>query len=156
MKMAPIDLHDWIIGPLWWDCLGRIGGVALMEEACHWRRLWGFKSPHHSQLTPSASNFQIRMWALSYCSSVQLAWLLPFSPPWWPCTYPDNVSLTKLFLLQVVVLVMVSYHRGTKTPGFRCVVLLLQPPQMLPGFCFCWYFQSFVFCFVFMCQLLNM
>lgn len=39
-------------GPFIWmmeNCSGRVGGVSLLEEVCHWSGLWDFQIKHHTQ-----------------------------------------------------------------------------------------------------------
>jgi hypothetical protein len=56
-----------------------LGGVALLEEVCHWGRLEGFKSPCYSQLESSVSVFV----------SVFVSPFLPSSlPPFLPSSLP--------------------------------------------------------------------
>lgn len=39
----------------------RLGYMALLEEVCHWRGFWGFRSLLHSQLVLSASSLWIKI-----------------------------------------------------------------------------------------------
>lgn len=44
MKNVPIGSDIWTLANLW-HCLGCLGGVAMLEEACHWGwalRVWAF------------------------------------------------------------------------------------------------------------------
>jgi hypothetical protein len=49
IRMDPIGFYVWMFGSHLVNCLGRIRGMALLEEECHWGWLWGYKSPSQAQ-----------------------------------------------------------------------------------------------------------
>lgn len=61
VRMNPISTYSWC------NYFGSLEGLILLVKLCHWRRIWGFQSPHHPSylllsLSFSPSCFYLSSW----------------------------------------------------------------------------------------------
>lgn len=64
MKMVLEVSYIWMLGPIGGTDWKGLGGVAVLEEVCHW--LGGFKSPYNSDLDLALS---VSLWIRSELSA---------------------------------------------------------------------------------------
>lgn len=65
-KVPLVSVFDHLVHSLWNIWVG-LEDVALLEKACHWRKVLKFQKPSHWPLVLSDSWFWINIWVLCYC-----------------------------------------------------------------------------------------